>query len=225
MSQINFHVIFEFGQSIRFVFKTRVKKSFNFLGNRERWSKQNSITARVTEKRKFCINIFAILKLNVEARVTRFVSSYRSFDTSQLPPFPSLEETTRKWMELRYVARVKGIPDNTFFVNFFCVYMEKTLISFFSLSLFIFASSRFRLKGYIYFWKLIFIQRNSQVFILILIFCRGRKHLYFRRNLVGKKRFIFFFFIRTCRFTVQSLPFPSQSRDRSSTPFQEKGNG
>lgn len=73
--------------------------------------------------------------------------------------------------------------------------MEKTLISFFSLSLFIFASSRFRLKGYIYFWKLIFIQRNSQVFILILIFCRGRKHLYFRRNLVGKKRFIFFFFL------------------------------
>lgn len=96
--------------------------------------------------------------------------------------------------------------------------MEKTLISFFSLSLFIFASSRFRLKGYIYFWKLIFIQRNSQVFILILIFCRGRKHLYFHRNLVGKKRFIFFFFIRTCRFTFQSLPFPSQSRDRSSTP-------
>lgn len=135
MSQINFHVIFEFGQSIRFVFKTRVKKSFNFLGNRERWSKQNSITARVTEKRKFCINIFAILKLNVEARVTRFVSSYRSFDTSQLPPFPSLEETTRKWMELRYVARVKGIPDNTFFVNFFlCIYGEDLDFFFLSLS-------------------------------------------------------------------------------------------
>lgn len=33
------------------------------------------------------------------------------------------------------MARVKGIPDNTFFVNFFCVYMEKTLISFFSFSL------------------------------------------------------------------------------------------
>lgn len=35
------------------------------------------------------------------------------------------------------MARVKGIPDNTFFVNFFfCVRMEKTLISFFfSLSL------------------------------------------------------------------------------------------
>lgn len=94
--------------------------------------KKNSITSWVNEKGKFCTNIFPILKLNVEARVTRFVSSYRSFDASQLPLFPPLEETTRKWMELRYVARVKGIPDdNTFFVNFFCVCMEKTLISFF----------------------------------------------------------------------------------------------
>lgn len=98
----------------------------------KKWRRQNSITSWVNEKGKFCINIFPILKLNVEARVTRFVSSYRSFDASQLPPFPPLEETTRKWMELRYVARVKGIPDdNTFFVNFFCICMEKTLISFF----------------------------------------------------------------------------------------------
>lgn len=120
----------------------------------KKWRRQNSITSWVNEKRKFCINIFPILKLNVEARVTRFVSSYRSFDASQLPPFPPLEETTRKWMELRYVARVKGIPDdNTFFVNFFCVCMEKTLISFFffSFSSFIFASSRFCSQGYIYF--------------------------------------------------------------------------
>lgn len=33
-----------------------------------------------------------------------------------------------------------------------------------------------------------------------------------------RRGLFFFFFIRTCRFTVQSLPFPSQSRDRSSTP-------
>lgn len=132
--------------------------------------KKNSITSWVNEKGKFCTNIFPILKLNVEARVTRFVSSYRSFDASQLPLFPPLEETTRKWMELRYVARVKGIPDdNTFFVNFFCVCMEKTLISFFFFFFFLFYFCLFEILfariylfrilaffDFFFFWTLLF---------------------------------------------------------------------
>lgn len=149
--------------------------------------KEDSIAAWVNEKWKFCINIFAILKLNVEARVTRFVSSYRSFDASQPPPFPPLEETTRKWMELRYVARVKGIPDNTFFVNFFflCTYGEDLDFFFFSLSLFYFCLFEILFERiYLFrisFFKIVIIQsvkKQSFCFNINLIFSWQETSLY-----------------------------------------------